>query len=266
MVSRDWVPPRALLVSASAGDRVPAGDMLALREATDHVEAVLERCRVLPYEGILAVEVTVRYSAKARSARLRVDRSAPQLACFVVDEPIEDMLTESVPALTRRFVRALTDCLRAGAIAGKLPADAVDEAISAAGSGALTPSSDTREPSPAAPDIMDDDSFWRVVSLLNQGPDGTAAAAAALSSFDIAGIAMFDVLLERRKSDLADAPAGTPPQATEELALGIIGLGKATFDRASQGDWPAQPPRSNELKQLSELAVRHLQAASEFSD
>jgi hypothetical protein len=85
---------------------------------------------LVPSEAVLAVEVTVRYGNKRRTARARRDAQARELrlASFTVQEPIDEMMAEELPALTRRFVLALLDCLAVGAREGTLDpakADAV---------------------------------------------------------------------------------------------------------------------------------------------
>ncbi|HWH27899.1 MAG TPA: hypothetical protein VNU26_02870 [Mycobacteriales bacterium] len=117
-----WRPPRSLLVSASAGERVPRNDGPALLAAVDLVERCIDEAGLLPSETTLAIEVTLRYGEKRRPAHARRDASATKhrLASFTVQEPIEEMLEEAVPALKARFVRALLDCLDVGARQGTL--------------------------------------------------------------------------------------------------------------------------------------------------
>lgn len=77
---------------------------------------------LVPAGAVQAVEVTVRHGDRARAARARVDAQARDLglASFTVQEPSDEMMAEDLPALTRRFVRALLDCLAVGAREGTL--------------------------------------------------------------------------------------------------------------------------------------------------
>lgn len=233
-----WTPPRQLLVSASAGERVPTGALPALRDATDTVESAILESKMLPFGDIEAVEVTVRYSAKGRGPRQRKDRKSPPLACFVTDEPIEEMLNESVEQLRSRFVRALVSCLEAGAKTGVLPAAEVElaarRALCKAANGARVQSS--AEPLPPV-HVMDVTTFWKIISdCADSDPAaGTAAAAERLSRHDVATIAMFDVLLVRHVEQLVDATRSRGIVMEDRAAQAIVGQGREPFESCLRG-------------------------------
>jgi hypothetical protein len=118
----DWQPPRSLLLSVSAGERVPPNDGPAVIAAADLVERCIDDVGLVSSETVLAVEITLRYGEKRRPARARHDAMARKhrLASYTVQEPLDEMMAEDVPTLTARFARALLECLALGAEEGTL--------------------------------------------------------------------------------------------------------------------------------------------------